>query len=171
MMKLRSKILWGMSVVAFTGAVAATGLTAASASQVGAAGSSGFEYFQLVNATVANNAPSSIIARGAFTAGGVDHPGNKVDTVVFPDGTFKIAHSNGTGTPRFNAKTCLGTFAVNGTYQLSGGTGAYAGIRGHGIYRLNILEVAARNSAGQCSNKLPPTAYQQIIKAQGPVHV
>jgi hypothetical protein len=167
MMKLRSKILAGMSVVAVAGAVAAAGLTAASASQ--AAGSSGTEYFQLVNATVANNAPSSIIARGVFTAGGVDHPGNKVDTVVFPDGTFKIAHSNGTGTPRFNAKTCLTTIALNGTYRLSGGTGTYAGISGHGIYRLNILIVGARNSAGKCSNKLPPTAFQQIIKAQGPV--
>ena len=104
-----------------------------------------------------------------FTAGGVDHPGNKVDTFVFPDGTFKIAHSNGTGTPHFNAKTCLFALALNGTYRLSGGTGAYAGISGHGIYRLNITFVAARNSAGKCSNKLPPTAFQQIIRAQGPV--
>jgi hypothetical protein len=166
MFKLRSKILGAMSVVAVAGAMA-TGLTAASASQ--AAGSSGFEFFQLVNTNPANNAPSSIIARGAFTAGGVDHPGSKVDTVVFPNGTFKIAHSNGTGTPRFNAKTCLATFALNGTYKLSGGTGAYAGISGHGIYRLNILIVGARNSAGKCSQKLPPTAFQQIIKAQGPV--
>jgi hypothetical protein len=169
MMKLRSKILAGVSVVAVAGAVAAAGLTAASASQGAGAASSGTEYFQLVNATVANNAPSSIIARGVFTAGGVDHPGNKVDTVVFPNGTFKIAHSNGTGTPRFNAKTCLTTLVLNGTYRLSGGTGAYAGISGHGIYRLNILTVGARNSAGKCSNKLPPTAFQQIIKAQGPV--
>ena len=167
MFKLRSKIIGGISVVAVAGAMAATGLTAASASQ--AAGSSGFEHFQLVNTNPANNAPSSIIARGLFTAGGIDHPGSKVDTVVFPNGTFKIAHSNGTGTPRFNAKTCLGTIVLNGTYRLSGGTGAYAGISGHGIYRLNILIVSARNSAGKCSNKLPPTAFQQIIKAQGPV--
>ena len=169
MMKLGSKILGGMSVVAMAGAMAATGLTAASASQAAGAASSGFEYFQLVTTSTANNAPSSIIARGVFTAGGVDHPGNKVDTVVFPDGTFKIAHSSGTGTPRFNPKTCLAVFALNGTYRLSGGTGAYAGISGHGIYRLNILIVGARNSAGKCSNKLPPTAFQQIIKAQGPV--
>ena len=169
MTKLRSKILGGISVVAVAGAMAATGLTAASASQ--AAGSSGTEFFQLMNATVANNAPSSIIARGVFTAGGVDHPGDKVDRVVFPDGTFKIAHSGGTGTPRFNPKTCLAVFALNGTYRLSGGTGAYAGISGHGIYRLNIMFVAARNAAGKCSNKLPPVAYQQIIRAQGPVRL
>src|SRR5215813_2660595 len=167
MIKLRSKILARVGMLAVAGAVAATGLTAASASQ--AAGRSGIEHFQLMNATVANNAPSSIIARGAFTAGGVDHPGDKVDRVVFPDGTFKIAHSNGTGTPHFNPKTCLGTIVLNGTYRLSGGTGAYAGISGHGIYRLNILIVSARNAAGKCSDRLPPTAFQQIIRAQGPV--
>jgi hypothetical protein len=104
-----------------------------------------------------------------FTAGGVDRPGSTVDTAVFPHGTFKIAHSSGTGTPRFNPRTCLGVITLNGTYQLSHGTGAYAGIRGHGIYRLNILTVGARNSAGKCSKKLPPVAFQQIIKAEGPV--
>ena len=167
MFKLRSKILAAVSVVAVAGAMAAAGLTAASASQ--AAGRSGTEFFQLVTTNPANNATPTIIARGVFTAGGVTHPGSKVDTAVFPNGTFKIAHSNGTGTPRFNAKTCLGTIVLNGTYRLSGGTGAYAGIRGHGIYRLNILFVAARNAAGKCSQKLPPTAFQQIIRAQGPV--
>jgi len=156
-----------VGMVAVAGALAATGLTAASAAA--GAGSPAFEHFQLVTTCTANNAPSSIIARGVFTAGGVDHPGSKVDTVVFPDGTFKIAHSNGTGTPHFNPKTCLNTIVLNGTYRLSGGTGAYAGISGHGIYRLNILIVAARNAAGKCSDKLPPTAFQQIIKAQGPV--
>jgi hypothetical protein len=29
--------------------------------------------------------------------------------------------------------------------------------------------VAARNSVGKCSQKLTPVAFQQIIKAQGPV--
>lgn len=167
MFKLRSKILGAIGVVAVAGAMAATGLTAASASQ--AAGSSGTEFFQLVNSNPANNAPSSIIARGVFTAGGVDHPGDKVDTVVFPNGTFKIAHSNGTGTPRFNAKTCLGTIVLNGTYRLSGGTGAYAGISGHGIYRVNLTLVGARNAAGKCSDRLPPAAFQLIIRATGPV--
>ena len=166
MFKLRSKIIGAISVVAVGGAMAATGLTAASASQ---AGSSGTEFFQLVTTNPAGNATPSIIARGAFTVGGVTHPGSRVDTAVFPNGTFKIAHSNGTGTPRFNAKTCLFTLALNGTYRLSGGTGAYAGISGHGIYRLNIMFVGARNAAGKCSQKLPPVAFQQIIRAQGPV--
>lgn len=164
MMKLRSKFLAGVSVVAMAAAAAVAGLTVASASP--AAARSGFEHFQDV--TTSPTGPTSIIATGSvFTAGGVSHPGAKVDTVVFPNGTFKIAHSGGTGTPRFNPKTCLGVIVLNGTYRIGHGTGAYAGISGHGIYRLNILLVTARNSAGKCSNK--PVAYQQIIKAQGPL--
>jgi hypothetical protein len=168
MTKLRSKILGGMSVVALVGVVAGTGLTAASASQVGASARSGFEHFQIMT-TSETTSRQSIIATGLFTAGGVDHAGARVDTVVFPDGTFKIAHSPGIGTPHFNPKTCLGLVAVNGTYRLSHGTGAYAGIRGHGIYRVNLTMVAARNSAGKCSDRLPPAAFQVIIRAQGPV--
>lgn len=168
MTKLRGKILGGMSVVALVGVVAGTGLTAASASQVGASARSGFEHFQIMS-TSETSSTQSIIATGLFTAGGVDHAGDRVDTAVFPDGTFKIAHSPGIGTPHFNPKTCLGLVAVNGTYRLSHGTGAYAGIRGHGIYRVNLTLVGARNSAGKCSDRLPAAAFQLIIRAQGPV--
>jgi hypothetical protein len=103
-----------------------------------------------------------------FTAGGVDHSGNKVDTAVFSNGSFKIAHSKGTGSQSFNPKTCLMTISQHGTYALSGGTGAYAGISGSGKYQLSILAVAAR-SGGKCSRTKPPVAFQQIIKASGPV--
>ena len=131
MLRLRSKALGGIGVLAIAGALAATGLTAASASQ--AAGRSGTEYFQLVNATVANNAPSSIIARGVFTAGGVDHPGNTVDTVVFPDGTFKIAHSRASA-PALQPRDVPGRHRPERHLPVGPGhTGAYAGIRGHGM--------------------------------------
>ena len=171
MMKLRSRILAGMSVVAVAAGVAGAGLASASASLAAGAGRSGFEFLQLVTTSPNSHAPISLIATGVFAAGGVNQQGSKVDTAVFPDGTFNIAHSNGTHTLRFNPKACLGVFAQDGTYQLSHGTGAYAGISGHGIYRENITFVTARNSAGTCSNKLPPVAYQQIIRAQGPVRL
>jgi hypothetical protein len=91
-----------------------------------------------------------------------------VDTAVFASGSFKIAHSNGQGTPTFNPRTCLGLFAINGTYRLFGGTGAYAGISGHGIYRVNVTVVATRTASGSCSQH-GVAAFQQVIKAQGPV--
>ena len=93
MLNLRSKVVGGMGALAIAGALAATGLTAASASQAAGAGTPGFEHFQLVTTSPAPTAPEAIIVTGAFTAGGVNHPGNRVDTAVFPNGTFKIAHS------------------------------------------------------------------------------
>jgi len=128
---------------------------------------SGIEHFQLVT-TSATATTQPVIATGVFTAGGVDHQGSKTDTFVFPGGSFKVAHSQGTGTQNLNPKTCLVTVRVHGTYTLSGGTGKYAGIRGHGIYHLSILGIAAR-SGGKCTTHKPPVAWQQIIQASGPV--
>jgi hypothetical protein len=118
--------------------------------------------------TSPTSSKSSIIARGVFTGGGIDKSGAKVDTVVFPNGTFKITHGKGTGTQHFNPKTCLMTVTLHGTYALSGGTGAYAGISGSGTYHVSILAVGAR-SGGTCVKSKPPVAFQQVIKASGPV--
>ena len=161
-MKLSKRMLGIGSAVAAAGALALTGITGAAAS-----GSSGFIHVTIMGTNPSNSAPRSIIITGSITAGGVDNPGNKVDNAVFPDGSFLITHSKGVGTPRFNPRTCLFQLAQNGTYTLSNGTGAYAGISGHGIYRVNITEVAVRNSQGNCTNA--PAAFQFIVRAQGPV--
>jgi hypothetical protein len=128
---------------------------------------SGIEHFQLVT-TSATASTQTVIATGVFTAGGVDHQGSRVDTFVFAGGSFKVAHSQGTGTQNLNPKTCLVTARVHGTYTLFGGTGKYAGIRGHGTFHLSILGIAAR-SGGKCTMNKPPVAWQQIIQASGPV--
>lgn len=128
---------------------------------------SGIEHFQLVTTSATANT-KGVIAIGVFTAGSVDHQGSKVDTFVFPGGSFKVAHSQGTGTQNVNPKTCLVTVRLHGTYKLFGGTGKYAGISGHGIFLLSILGIAAR-SGGKCTMNKPHVTWQQIIKASGPV--
>jgi hypothetical protein len=166
MLKVRSRLLGAAGAVVAAGAIAVSGVAVAAAAPH-AARAAGVEQFQLMS-TSATSSTSSIIARGVFTAGGVDHGGNKVDTAVFPGGSFKIAHSKGTGSQSFNPKTCLMTINQHGTYKLSGGTGRYAGISGSGKYQVSILGVGAR-SGGKCSRSKPPVAFQQIIKAAGPV--
>ena len=47
------------------------------------------------------------------------------------------------------------------------GGGTLSEWRGHGIYRVNITEVATRTSAGKCTNR--PVAFQFVVRAQGPV--
>ena len=162
MLKVRSRLLGAAGALAAAGAIAVSGVAAAAAHT----NASGTEQFQLMS-TSATSSTSSIIARGVFTAGGVDHAGSKVDTAVFSNGSFKIAHSKGTGSQSFNPKTCLMTVNQHGTFKLSGGTGAYAGISGSGTYQVSILAVGAR-SGGTCSKTKPPVAFQPIIKASGP---
>lgn len=166
-MKFRNKVLGVASVVAVAGTVAVAGLTAASASPAARPGVSGIEHVQIMTTSAASN-KASIILTGVFTAGGVDIQGAKVDKVVFPHGTFKVAHSRGTGTTHFSPRTCLTVISLHGTYKIGHGTGRYVGISGHGKYQANILIVAAR-SHGKCSQTKAPVAFQQIIRAHGPV--
>jgi hypothetical protein len=168
MLNIRHRLIGAAAATVAAGTLAVSGVAVASAaSHTARPAASGTEQFQLMN-TSATSSNSSAIARGVFTAGGVDHSGSKVDTVVFPNGSFKIAHSQGTGTQHVNPKTCLMTISVKGTYKLSGGTGAYAGISGNGNYQVSILAVGAR-SGGTCSKTAPPVAFQQLIRASGPV--
>ncbi len=163
MRKTIATALTAISVTALSGA----GLAAASASAGARPATSGTEHFQIMT-TSGTASNQSIIATGLFTAGGVDHSGGKVDKVVFPGGTFKIAHSPGKGPQTFNPKTCLLTINQHGTYTVGHGTGKYKGISGHGKYKLSILGVEAK-SGGKCAQSKPPVAFQLIIKASGPV--
>jgi hypothetical protein len=128
---------------------------------------SGPEHFQLMTTSATSNT-ASVIASGVFTAGGVDHMGSKVDTLVFSNGSFKVAHSKGTGKPKLNPKTCLFTITIRGTIALSGGTGAYKGISGKGTYQFNELAILAK-AGGKCTMKKPPVAFQGLIKASATV--
>ena len=148
-------------------AAAAAALWLAVPAGASSAHATGTENFQIMSTSATSNT-SSVIATGVFTAGGVDHTGNKVDTFVFSNGSFKVAHS-GPATAHLNPKTCLLTIVGHGTFKITGGTGAYAKTSGAGTYKLSILAVAAKNAAGMCSQKLPPTAFQQIVTASGKV--
>ncbi len=185
MLNYGKRLTAAAGVIVTAGAVAIGGLTAASASPAARyaaqpaartahatarAAVSGTEHFQLMSTSATSN-KSKIIATGVFTAGGVDHGGNRVDKVVFPGGTFKIRHSPGHGPQRFNPRTCLGVIHQHGTYRIGHGTGRFAGIRGHGRYRVSILLIGARNANGKCSQRKPPRVFEEIIKARGPVRL
>jgi hypothetical protein len=155
------------AIAAATATAAALWLAVPAGASVSRPTVSGTENFQLMSTSATSNT-ASVIASGVFTAGGVDHMGSKVDTLVFSNGSFKVAHSKGTGTPKLNPKTCLFTLNLHGTIALSGGTGAYKGISGKGTYQLNELAILAR-SGGKCTMKKPPTSVQVLIKATASV--
>ena len=129
---------------------------------------SGTEHIQIMS-TSATSTTSHVIAYGVFTAGGIDHQGSSVDKFVFPNGSIRVRHVNGTGGKQsFNPKTCLTKVTQPGTFKILSGTGKYAGITGHGKFVLNILAIGAKN-AGHCTRTKPPVAFQLIIRAAGPV--
>lgn len=169
------RVLAGASVaLVATAAIAvpsAASLAAASARSGAAQGSSpavsGTEHFQLMT-TSATATTVPVIAYGVFTAAGVDHVGNNVDTLVFRNGSFKINHAHVPARQTFNPKTCLLTVTGSGPVTLFGGTGAFKGISGKPVAALSILAIAARSN-GKCSMTKPPAAFQQLIKASGKI--
>lgn len=157
--------------------IAGIALTSAAAA-IGGAGVAGAsvspaavhtEHFQVVTASATSNT-AGVVLYGAFTGSAIDITGNTTDTFKFRNGTFQVRHSPGKGPESFNPNTCLFTVNQHGTYTLGHGTGRYAGISGHGTYEISILSIGAR-SKGRCSQNQPPVAFQQIIRASGPVHL
>jgi hypothetical protein len=158
----RHRLLAAAATVVASVALALTGLSAASASPA----LSGTEHLQIMS-TSATSSTAPVIIYGVVTAAGVDHQGNNTDTFKFANGSFKVKHSAGKGTQNFNPKTCLAQIAEHGTYTISGGTGKYKGISGHGTYHFTILGIA-RKVTGKCSQTANPVASQQLIQASGP---
>jgi hypothetical protein len=164
---MRRTFAAAIGAISVAAMLSGAGLAAASASPA----STPTLHFQQMS-TSATSSKSSFIATGAFTAGGVNVGGNGnngTGTVIFPGGTFKITHRTVHSKATVNAKTCLFTLHATGTYKIHGGTGKYAGISGHGNFVASILVVSARNSKGKCAQAKVPAAFQQIIKASGPV--
>jgi hypothetical protein len=162
---MRKTITAAIIAAAATVAMGSAGIAAASTHSGGA---TGIEHFQLMS-TSATATTSTVIAHGVFTGAAVDHEvSNNVDRFVFANGTIRVHHSNGKGPQTFNPKTCLLTVSQHGTFLITHGTGRFAGITGHGTYRLSILAIGAR-SHGKCSQTKPPVAFQQVIRASGPV--
>jgi hypothetical protein len=172
MFKRHMRLYAAACAVLTAGTLAVTGVAVASAAPVGhaRAAASGTEHFQFMT-TSPTSTTDSAVASGLFGDGGVIRKVNtNPSTVVLSRGTFKVVHSKGTGRPMFNPRTCVFTLNVTGTYRISHGTGKYAGISGHGTYHLNILAVSPR-AHGKCVRNAKPLAFQQVIKATGPVHL
>ena len=113
-----------------------------------------------------------MLAFGAFNASGTDteHPtgaNSGTGLFQFPNGTVSTSHSaNPGGTSSFNPATCTSHFTGSGVFKLTGGSGAYKGIDGHGTYNVDGTVVSAHTATG-CSKQ--PVGALVIIKAVGPV--
>jgi hypothetical protein len=169
MRKTHIRLLTAVGSVLAAGAIALSGIVAATAApRAAGAADSGIEYFQFMT-TSPTSGKATVIVHGVFTAGGIDiGTSPTTDTLQFPNGTIKLKHLPGKGTTSLNPRTCLLTVNMRGPQTLLGGTGKYAGITGHQTAELHIVAITAR-SHGQCTQTVPPVSFELVVRASGPV--
>jgi len=98
---------------------------------------------------------------GVVDAGGTEHPGRAIDDATFADGGFRIDHSAGHPSARFNAETCVGTINQTGPFSVIDGTGRFSGLAGNGTYVFHALYTTARDVRG-CTKVM--TGYIESIE-------
>lgn len=109
--------------------------------------------------------PAIVVATGPIHAKGTDVVISETeDKLVFPDGTVSLTHDPKTSGDSFDPVTCLFRFRERGTYQVTGGTGAYEGATGRGTYRVKGFGVG-------CDQNAPPEVFMLRIFAKGQLHL
>jgi hypothetical protein len=120
--------------------------------------SSRTEYFHV--ASTDPSGPGTIIITGVVDAGGTEHPGRAIDDATFAGGSFRIDHSTGHPSARFNDQTCVGTINQTGPFTVIDGTGRFSGLAGSGTYVFHALYTTARDAKG-CTKEM--TGYIESI--------
>jgi hypothetical protein len=143
--------------------LAIIGLTAADA----AAGTRppATEHFEAMS-TNPVSAVATLIARGPLTFGGTVNL--ETGRAVLHGGKLTLAHHQLHSSSTFNKRTCLATLTSSGTYRITGGTGRYQHVRGHGHYRLTGYAIVAKVH-GKCGTNVVPYAQETLLTASGPI--
>jgi hypothetical protein len=115
--------------------------------------------FTLYSANVQNrDIPLLVQAKGAFSGVGTaiakdDAPGASVPLLLrFRNGTLSLKVID----PfrwQANVETCTATERSTGTWSITGGTGAYLRMTGHGTFDEHGAGVGSRNASGACQQK------------------
>ena len=119
-----------------------------------------------VESTNPVSATAVLIARGPLTVGGTVNL--QTGHVKLPGGTLTLAHKQSWGTRGENPRTCLATVTSSGTYQVTGGTGRYKGVHGHGTYSLTAYAIV-KKAKGKCATNVVPYAQTELLTATGPL--
>lgn len=157
-----------MTIKRTAAVLAAAGITALAVTGVAAAAASparpGTEHW-IVESTNPVSATATLIARGPLTIGGTINLAT--GHVKLPGGTLTLRHHQVHGANGENARTCLATVTSSGTYKVSGGTGPYRHVTGHGSYRL-VAYALVKKVNGKCSDSVP-YAQTELLTATGPL--
>jgi hypothetical protein len=112
------------------------------------------------------SATAVLIARGPLTVGGTINL--QTGHVKLPGGTLTLSHKQSRGKQGQNPRTCLATVSSSGTYRVTGGTGRYKRVHGHGTYSL-IAYAIVKKVKGKCATNVVPYAQTELLTATGPL--
>jgi hypothetical protein len=119
-------------------------------------------------------APTRVVASGVLNAAGTVtdaltlNPNGTFDNLAvqtFPNGTLTY-HGMGTFTLTVDPRSCVGRGDVVGPFQITGGTGAYAGATGSGTAFITLYFFFDRNPDGSCVQG-PPARTYGVARAPG----
>jgi hypothetical protein len=112
-------------------------------------------------ASTAQPGPGAVVLTGPLDEGGIEHPGRSIDDAVFANGSFRIDHSAGQPTVRFDQTTCVGSISQVGPFDVIDATGPFTALQGHqGTYRFDVTYTTGRDAEG-CTAQT--TAYIETI--------
>src|SRR5215469_9811627 len=127
----------GLAALAMTGATVAAASSAPSRTE-----------HWIAESTNPVSATATLIARGPLTIGGTINL--ETGHVKLPGGTLTLSHHQLHGKQVQSARTCLATLTSRGTYKVTGGTGRYRHVTGHGRYTL-VAYAIVKKVKGKCS--------------------
>jgi len=117
----------------------------------------------------------TIVARGLVNGVGGDiegesRPGDPEnlnrDTFVFPRGSLSVLSTIDGAPGPVDSRSCMATFDVSGTFEVNGGTGAFAGARGTGTLSGAGRLILQRGPQG-CLDDEPPALLVIIFRLTG----
>jgi hypothetical protein len=133
--------------------------------------------FTLYTANVrGNDAPVVVQAAGPISGVGTvtqtatSTPGGReinYITLRFAPGTVRLVAPERSGW-KIDRRSCTANAFGAGTFRITGGTGAYRGVRGNGSFANRGVAVGARSSNGAClAENAPPVVNYVIVSLSG----
>ena len=115
-------------------------------------------------------AARTVIANGVITGVGTEvitsnPPGVATVTWTFPEGTLSVTLTYAF-TNVLNPRTCLRTITLNGTWEITGGTGDFTGATGSGAFS-GTNRILLNRASGSCVP--PPIVLVQVFNMTGNV--
>ena len=124
------------------------------------------EHFRIIS-TVAPAKHQSLVATGAFVAGGTMVVGKSYDKMYLYHGTFRLYPVVTYRSAPRPPSRCMFGETERGTYRIRDGSGRYRRLAGSGRFTVKITGVLASTGKNQCGRMV---AFQQITYASGRVN-